>query len=305
MRSIIENLRRFFFGDDVFISYSRRHGADYALALASRLTEEKLSCYLDQWGSPPGKKLPTALKRALKRSTMLVLVGTEPAGASENVEKELTEFLKTGRSVILINFVDHSAYQQLLDGSLKCEVRGSLQKANWYNLIEGVAQTVESTEALKTNNPSTNVIDRVVNARGFTRRSKRLRSAFWTTLGGIVLLVGLGIVAIKFLKDEARKQQEIGLIRRLANESEFGLSRVPSAGSFLTSVSLAVDAAKRADTLRAHLLEADTALRHGLSLLTRSLETRLTNAEAGTNTTEQEDFSRPQEAVEIESPTDR
>src|SRR5688500_14025051 len=54
-------MRRFVFGDDVFISYSRRRGAEYALALANVLTRHKLSCFLDQWGTPPDQDLPDQL----------------------------------------------------------------------------------------------------------------------------------------------------------------------------------------------------------------------------------------------------
>ena len=58
--SIIEKIRRFLFGDDIFISYSRVDST-YALTLANELTKRKLSCFLDQWGTPPGEKLPKEL----------------------------------------------------------------------------------------------------------------------------------------------------------------------------------------------------------------------------------------------------
>src|SRR6185295_1394117 len=80
--------QRFFFGDDVFVSYAR-HDSDYALALADELTRQSLSCFLDQWGTPPGIELPPEVVERLKKSTMLVLVGTGRAAASENVMKEV------------------------------------------------------------------------------------------------------------------------------------------------------------------------------------------------------------------------
>jgi alkylation response protein AidB-like acyl-CoA dehydrogenase len=41
-------------GDDVFISYARRDGADYVLALANRLVSEGLSCFVDQFEGESG-----------------------------------------------------------------------------------------------------------------------------------------------------------------------------------------------------------------------------------------------------------
>ena len=61
-------------GDDVFISYSRHDGAQYAIALANRLSEAGFVCYLDQWGSAPGRELPAQLRRTLMSSSMLAVV---------------------------------------------------------------------------------------------------------------------------------------------------------------------------------------------------------------------------------------
>lgn len=203
-------MRRFVFGDDVFISYSRRRGAEYALALANELTRHKLSCFLDQWGTPPDQDLPAQLRQALKRSSMLVLIGTEWAAASENVRKEVEEFLETRRTIIPITFVESDVYAKIEDGTLEGEFAGTLQQASWYPVIQGVAQTVESTAALSTKQPSETVISRIVNAKGFRSRNKRLRMAFWTTLVSILLLLAAGGVAAKVLRDrvtEANRQR--------------------------------------------------------------------------------------------------
>ena len=52
------------FGDDLFISYSRADGADYATALRV-LARHGFSCRFDQWVSDPGKKVPDELLRPL------------------------------------------------------------------------------------------------------------------------------------------------------------------------------------------------------------------------------------------------
>ncbi len=181
--------RRFFFGDDVFVSYARRDAADYALALASELTKRGLSCFLDQWGTPPGSRLPDSLKTALRQSTMLVLVGTERAAASENVREEVVEFLKTGRTIIPITFSSRGTGTAR---DAKESLNGTLEQATWYDLIRGTSVTVESLEALEAVAPSPTVVDRIVHARGFTRRNQRLRQVFWSTLSAIVVLLIAG-----------------------------------------------------------------------------------------------------------------
>jgi WD40 repeat protein len=321
--ALTAGLQRFLFGDDVFISYSRRHGGEYALALASELTQRRVACFLDQWGTPPGRELPDSLRRALRGSAMLVLVGTKWAAASDNVHKEVAEFLKTGRPIVPITFVEEDIYSKIQDGSMQDEVAGTLQKAEWYPLIAGVAQSVESMAALTTNQPSASVVSRIVNAEGFTRRSQRLRSAFWTLLVAILLLFGASMGVMKVLRDrakeaqdsaqraesrtrtaqhdlgvarvgvkdaqkqltaataqlssvsrkrdeaqaEANRQQEIALIRRLANQADFNLGQ--GLDSLVLGVSLAVEAANRDDVLGQHSLETDTVLRKSLVLLPR------------------------------------
>jgi WD40 repeat protein len=164
-------LARFFFGDDVFISYSRRDAANYALKLANELTKHNLSCYVDQWGTPPGSKLPEKLKTALRRSTMLILIGSEGATDSPAVKQEVEEFLKTGRTIIPISF------------------EGSLEAAEWFPSIKGLAIAQESRLAQQTGQPEQEVINRIVNAKGFTRRNARLRKVFFATVLSVILVV--------------------------------------------------------------------------------------------------------------------
>lgn len=115
---------RLLFGNDIFISYSRADAAAYAAGLAGALAERGLACHLDQWGSQPGTEVPPEILRALRRSAMLVVVGSEGAAQSAAVEREIREFLPTKRLLVPID----------LDGHL----RG----ASWWPLIEGLAVSV-------------------------------------------------------------------------------------------------------------------------------------------------------------------
>ena len=98
---MLQGAIRFSRGDDVFISYSRANGATYAAGLASELARRKLSCRLDQWGAPPGKEVPEVILTALKRSARLVVVTTAACGQSAAVEREIRDFLLTGRLIMI------------------------------------------------------------------------------------------------------------------------------------------------------------------------------------------------------------
>jgi hypothetical protein len=103
-------LQRFLFGDDIFISYSRRDGAAYAAALANELSAPAYdySCFLDQWGASAANMLSREVLRALRRSSVLVLIGTEAAATSPMVRQEVARFSQRGwwrphRPIIPIN----------------------------------------------------------------------------------------------------------------------------------------------------------------------------------------------------------
>ena len=95
---VAERPLRQFFGRDFFISYTRRDAAPYASRLAARLGETH-SVYLDQLDTPRGTELPGALRRALRRASSTVLVGSPGALGSRWVRQELETFLPpAGRS---------------------------------------------------------------------------------------------------------------------------------------------------------------------------------------------------------------
>ena len=72
-------LMRFIPGDDIFVSYSRADAVRYAEGLASELADRGFSCRLDQWDSEPGADMQATLVRGLRRSAMLVILGTPAA----------------------------------------------------------------------------------------------------------------------------------------------------------------------------------------------------------------------------------
>jgi len=168
---------RYLFGEDVFISYSRADALVYAAGIADRLSAKDFSCFLDQWGTPPGQELPRSLRRALRRSSVLVLVGTPGAASSEAVGLEIREFVKTGRPIIPIDF-DHA-----------------LEKAAWFPYIVGLARTTEQLGALRLGDPGPIVLSRIEKSFTFTRRNRRVRRTFLTAMFLLSVLVAVSIYA--------------------------------------------------------------------------------------------------------------
>ncbi len=80
----------------MFISYSRRDTSEYAMALAAEMTAAGLSCFLDQWGTRPGRELPDDVITSLRRSTVLILLGSPGDTDSESVAKRSTCSSKQG-----------------------------------------------------------------------------------------------------------------------------------------------------------------------------------------------------------------
>lgn len=178
-------------GDDIFISYSRRDGALYAAGLADKLTEKKLSCFIDKLGTEPNHDLPPSLKKKIKNCTVFVLVGTEKAAQSEFVKKEIAEFKQTGRTILPIDF------------------DGSVGKAIWYKEIPGLAvETEKDAKALETGNPSQNVINFVEKSFNYTRRNQFMSRMFWGALSVFLVLVGLGVGASYYAFDRIKFANE-------------------------------------------------------------------------------------------------
>lgn len=174
-------LLKLLFGDDIFISYSRRDGARYAAALADALSKpgKDFSCFLDQWGASADTTLSRPVTRALKRSSVLVLVGTPGAVASPMVRREIEMFsedtrLRSHRPVLPIN------------------IDGALNDVAWPELT-GLHRIVETDAAQRDGVPSDAVIRIIENSHVYTKRSQRTR---WLSIGALVLLVASAAASV-------------------------------------------------------------------------------------------------------------
>jgi WD40 repeat protein len=197
--SATDRFRRWLFGDDVFVSYGRSDASEYALALGLRLTERGIACYLDQWGSHPGRTVGRDVLRRVRLSTMMVVIGSEAAGRSERVREEIVECLRTGGTIVPVSF-----------GPPRTDFI-------WSASIHGIAPSVEPPEALAAATPSDRLIDRIANAEGFTKRNVRLRRIALGTAAGIFLLLIASIV-LTVLARQAKI--DLGAIRTTLEQTD-------------------------------------------------------------------------------------
>jgi WD40 repeat protein len=196
------SLRRLF-GEDIFISYSRKDGGHYAAGLADKLTERGLSCFLDRLEAQPDHNLPGRLRRRLRNATILVIVGSEAAAQSTFVAQEIAEFKKTGRTIVPIS------------------VDGAVEGAIWYESIPGLPPEPETREALTSGNPSPNVISRIEKSFRYTRRNQRM---FRMVAGALAVFLGLLVasgyyfqVAAARLTEARRAEEQAAAARREAD----------------------------------------------------------------------------------------
>jgi WD40 repeat protein len=183
-------VRDFLLGHDVFVSYARLDGREYALGMARRLQGEGFRCYLDQFAPSPGRKITPQIRSALKRSRALVVVGTQGAAVSEAVEDEIRFFsAKPNPIIIALDFGE------------------CVRSAPWFDLIRGVPVLSEEAEAIGTGNPSDRLWQSVLGSCDFTRRATRLWQTFWATASAMLVVIVTGFWLAK-LADGKRARAE-------------------------------------------------------------------------------------------------
>lgn len=178
--SLFKTLFRFLFRYDIFISYARSDGKEYALKLRDQLRQLDFSCFLDYDELPPGNSLNNTLKRALRKSAALVVVGTERAVKSRYVELEVGEFAATGRAIIPI------------------DMEGTLKEMPWPVVKErDIVWIDEVKTALTKATPSPAVADSIDKLFKYTRRNSRVRAQVLATLILFVVVVVASLFMIR------------------------------------------------------------------------------------------------------------
>lgn len=168
------------FGYDIFISYSRMDGIDYAYSIAQYFQEKGFECYIDQLtSSTPGKELPVPIKNAVINSTSFILIGSLGTKKSEPVKNEIEAFLIKNKNKPLIPI------------SINNEIDNS---CIWFDKIEGLVLRNDTLENLKKSTPSEDVLNRIESALNFTKKGKRLRQIALSILIAVLLTIGGTII---------------------------------------------------------------------------------------------------------------
>ena len=174
------------FGYDVFISYRRLDGSEYAAALMSKMSV-KVAPRADLQDTDPGVRLPPRLRIDVALSKVLVIVSTPGANESSSVADEVRLYSRFGGGPIV-----------------PIEVTYPPQAAEWYQYCQGVPALTESDEARAALAPSDRVVSRIINNVGFWRRSRRQ----------VALTVSFGIVLLA-LAVVGKEQNSLAESRRL------------------------------------------------------------------------------------------
>ena len=162
-RSSWQRLVDAFFGYDFFISYTHADGKDYARPLARCLEKQyRFDCFLDVQDYRSGDNWQVIGEWALKRTGIMVMVGSPKAFESKPVLREVRIFSGTGKRIIPIDF--GRTFTQLL-------ARGNpLSKY----IAPEVLRVDEPLESLETG-PTEDALKRIADAFHGTRQSVRRR----------------------------------------------------------------------------------------------------------------------------------
>ena len=159
---------------DVFISYAWRDATIYASQLASELTRRGYSCFFDRYQSIE-TNFPVQVNRALRASSVLIVIATDAALLSENIRHEVQRFIEYhGRSATIVVI----ALQEI-------------DTALWNHLLLGPILINEPVEALEIGQPSDSVIADIDRLFSDVRISGRLRQIALTTAAATLLLAAL------------------------------------------------------------------------------------------------------------------
>ncbi|HEV7240814.1 MAG TPA: TIR domain-containing protein [Thermoanaerobaculia bacterium] len=183
---------------DLFISYARED-ADYAAALRKQLEALDFRCFRDTEDMHSGQALTDTLRRGLRDSAYLLVVGTKDAVGSEFVAFEVEEFAEPGRTILPIGVGD------------------ALSRAPWPAFRKRKLIWINETpDALtrKPPGPSATVITEIDKSFTLTKRNVRVRAMVMTTvlavltgsvIAGAVILAGR--IEMRSQADEIEQQR--------------------------------------------------------------------------------------------------
>ena len=221
LRRSLERLVDRLLGYDVFISYAWSDGRNYAAALYAALRSYRLSAFLDDERMDAGAPLRVAVGRALRRSSVLVVLTTQGALRSGHVANEVRAFARSDRNIIPIvpeNLVrcfrqpPSAEVPNLPDDAIDatpetCEhfTLAILRQRIWLEQASGGSLA----------SPSETVVKKIRNSVGSFRHARLRTAAFGTAA---VIFLGLAVFAY-VQRGIAETNQRLAVSRQLAAQS--------------------------------------------------------------------------------------
>ncbi|HXM49666.1 MAG TPA: TIR domain-containing protein [Pyrinomonadaceae bacterium] len=263
---IFDALYKVLSGEDIFISYARRDGGKYARNLFMKLTDKKegFSCFIDELGTEPGQKIPSSLRRKVRNSSTLVLIGSPCSTASTAMGDEIDEFLSVQRN---------------RESTIPIDVGGVVRNADWHKNIAGVDIEDEiEPDALTTGKVSDSVIDRIRTAAKYRKRNDRLRLARNWMLALLMFLLMLSGAAgwfaerkIRAATDAEERAAKSDLMAKKAQEDADAV--IADAGTKIkTANGLVTEAQKDAETA---ITDANRRIEHANDLVSAADNKRI------------------------------
>lgn len=196
------------FGYDFFVSFKLGPppvGAQsYSSDLARRLRERDFTVFFSEEEAPPGEKLDGTLVRALRRSSVLVVVVNEGALVQSTwVRKEVEEFRRLHPSRPVIPIVVDRAIDKL----------GVVAEAPKWLDYDGRIWLDETSLALQQGIASAAVLDRLAVSHRFIRANTWFR---WAVTAIMVVLIALASWAAYEAWDANRRFREATALRLTA-----------------------------------------------------------------------------------------
>lgn len=199
-RGLFQRLADFLFGFDFFISYCWADGRQYALELQRKLEESGFKCFLDSSDYAKGDNWRAAGRRALKKTSRLILVGTPKAVLSEPVANELRIFSSLRRRVFPIDF----------NGALA----GIGTKEGIFQYLDPDLLRVIESEAALESGPSNEVLSQIRDSFNLLRQDQK-RTRWFASLTAIFGIVAAVAVFFFF----SARSQELIAVRNLSNNN--------------------------------------------------------------------------------------
>lgn len=233
---LIQRLSKSLLGFDVFVSYSYSDGRQWASSLEEALTRRDLACFLDTQELGYGQQLHDSLRKAIRRSRVLVMVGTEGALTAPYLAFEVEEARRAGKTILPVD----------VDGIRERVGDLQLREMRWLVADRGPGAPRE---------PTAGFVEEICNHFSFVRRNTLARWSAAAVVSVLVAATGLALwqyqrAQLNRIEAEragrlAEASERTALARYLADQARRNADTDPERGLLLAVESLQATRAAR------------------------------------------------------------